>query len=157
MIKAVGDEIWMRQALRLAKKAASLGEIPVGAVLIYSGMNSKPDTNHIISSTYNQPITLCDPTAHAEILAIRQAGQYFQNYRLLNTTLYVTLEPCPMCLGAIEHARIPRVVFGAFDTRRAHSTPHLSATRKIPNLDLFGGVLEQECKEVLQNFFKARR
>lgn len=102
------DEKWMRHALRLADKAEQLGEIPVGAVLV-------DEQGNLLGEGWNLSISESDPTAHAEIVALRQGGQYLQNYRLLNTTLYVTLEPCTMCAGAILHSRIKRLVFGAAD------------------------------------------
>lgn len=142
----------MRHALGLAQKAADQGEVPVGAVLIRDG--------DILGEGWNQPITLHDPSAHAEMLAIRAAGLAAGNYRLPDTTLYVTLEPCPMCVGAMIHARVARVVFGAFDpkTGAAGSAFHLLADEKHNHrIAVSGGVLEVECAEMLKAFFRTRR
>lgn len=146
MSKKLSDEQWMRYAIRLAHKAP--GEVPVGALLV------KDD--ECIAQGWNAPIQSCDPTAHAEIIAIRQAGQVLKNYRLSCTTLYVTLEPCIMCLGAILQARIERLVFGAFDANLGAMYLAKSSffNRKI---DWSGGVLEQTCAMLLLDFFKARR
>lgn len=146
------DEHFMRRAMALAARAEEEGEVPVGAVLV------KDDV--IIAEGWNRSIGACDATAHAEIQVLRQAGQVLNNYRLLDTTLYVTLEPCPMCAGALLHSRVKRIVFGA---------PDLKAGAAGTVMDLFGsqaayhyatiekGLLEQECREQLQAFFKRRR
>jgi len=146
------DEKWMRIAISEANLAKNEGEIPVGAVLI---QNDK-----LIAKAHNQPILNHDPTAHAEIEVLRQAGSKLKNYRLLESTLYVTLEPCAMCLGAIMHARIARIVFGASDPKtgvcgsKADLTSEDFITHKVK---VKGGVLEEESKEILQSFFKSRR
>ena len=142
----------MAKALALARRAAEEGEVPVGAVLVVAG--------EIIGEGYNRPIGACDPTAHAEILALRDAARRIGNYRLLDSTLYVTLEPCPMCAGAIIHARLGRVIFGAAD-------PRAGAGGTIFNLlqsewlnhraEVEGGILAGACSELLQTFFRARR
>lgn len=142
----------MRHALRLAQRAESLGEVPVGAVIVKEG--------RCIAEGWNSPIASNDPTAHAEIMALRQAGAVLENYRLVDATLYVTLEPCVMCMGAISHARIRRLVFGAFDPKRGAVCHALSLT-DAPFLNhrvsWAGGVLETDCSESLRDFFRARR
>ena len=146
------DEQWMKIALIEAKLAMDENEIPVGAVLVQN--------NKLIAQSHNLPIKNNDPTAHAEIEVLRKAGEKLHNYRLPKTTLYVTLEPCSMCLGAMVHARIERVVFGASDPKSGvcGSTIDLS-TESIFNhqISVSGGVLEHECKNILQSFFKLRR
>lgn len=147
------DEYFMNYALKLAQKAEQLGEIPVGAVLV-------DEQQQIIAEGWNLSISHSDPTAHAEIMALRQAGQRLQNYRLLNTTLYVTLEPCTMCAGAILHSRIKRLVFGAFDykTGAVGSRFHLFNDYKMNHiLEVTAGVLEQDCSQMLSAFFQKRR
>jgi tRNA(adenine34) deaminase len=142
----------MRHAVRLAHLAESEGEVPVGAVLV------KDET--VIGEGWNRPIVDNDPTAHAEIMAIRQAGKRVSNYRLLDTTLYVTLEPCLMCVGAIVHARIGRVVFGAKDPKRGAIVSALQlADLQFLNHQVpwVAGVLADECSQLLVNFFKQRR
>ena len=146
------DEQWMKIAIDEAHLAIDENEIPVGAVLVKD--------NKLIARAHNRPIINSDPTAHAEIEALRKAGKKLLNYRLPKTTLYVTLEPCAMCLGAMIHARIERVVFGASDPKSGvcGSTIDLS-TESIFNhqISVSGGVLEHECKNILQSFFKLRR
>jgi len=146
------DEQWMRYAIRLAQRAEEQGEVPVGAVLVKD--------NNSIAEGWNIPIQSHDPTAHAEMLAIRQGGAVLENYRLIDSTLYVTLEPCVMCMGAISHARIRRLVFGAYDPKRGAVCNALSLT-DVPFLnhqvDWQGGVLENTCADLLIDFFKARR
>ena len=140
-------------ALDEAKKAGQIDEIPIGAVLV-------SDKWEIISSAYNQTIHLADPTAHAEILTLRQAGRQTQNYRLLNTTLYVTVEPCIMCMGAVIHARVARLVFGAHDPKwgAAGSLYDFGGDLRLNHqTDVISGVCEEECKELLQDFFRAKR
>lgn len=147
------DEIWMRRALELAKHAESLGEIPVGAVIV-------DEHNQIIGEGYNQSIINHNPTAHAEIIAIEQAGQYKKNYRLVNTTLYVTLEPCIMCAGAIIHSRIKRVVYGASDFKTGAAGSYidiLSRTGINHYAQIISGVLADECSSMLSAFFQKRR
>lgn len=143
---------YMQLALEQAKLAAEIGEVPVGAVLVQD--------HQLIASTYNQPISNNDPTAHAEIQLLRQAGKKLNNYRLPNTTLYVTLEPCTMCLGAMIHARVSRLVFGAFNEK----TGVCGSCTDLSNSEYFnhtikveGGVLADECKNLLQQLFKSRR
>ena len=142
----------MWHALRLAQRAEQQGEVPVGALLVKD--------ERCIAEAWNQPIQSNDPTAHAEIVALRKAGQVLQNYRLIDTTMYVTLEPCVMCMGAIAHARVKRLVFGAFDPKRGavcHALQLSDAPFLNHRVDWSGGVLEQNCSEMLIDFFKARR
>jgi tRNA(adenine34) deaminase len=134
------DENFMRRALELARHAQEEGEVPVGAVVVLEGK--------IIGEGWNRPIAASDPTAHAEIQAMRAASQAMKNYRLTGASLYVTLEPCDMCIGAMFHARISRVVFGATD-------PKKQVLKN--NLQLAGGVLAQECGALLSKFFASRR
>ena len=147
------DEKWMLHALSLAERAQALDEVPVGAVIVKDGL--------LVAEGYNSSINQNDPTAHAEIIALRNAAKYLQNYRVTgNTTLYVTLEPCPMCAGAMVHARINRVVFGAYDIRSgsAGSVFSLLESEKLNHrAEVLGGVLEQQCAEQLRTFFRARR
>lgn len=147
------DEQMMRHALQLADRAQDLGEIPVGAVLVN-------EAGEIIGEGWNLSIIRSDPTAHAEIVALRNAAQRIQNYRLLNSTLYVTLEPCTMCAGAILHSRIKRLVFGAYDykTGAVGSRFHFFDDYKMNHsIAVTGGVLEQECSRKLSEFFQRRR
>lgn len=147
------DEIFMRRALSLAERAEEEGEIPIGAVLV-------DEQGSIIGEGWNQSISLCDPTAHAEIQAIRCASKFVNNYRLLNTTLYVTLEPCSMCAGAILHSRIHRLVFGAKDYKTGviGSRFHLFEDYKMNHtLIIQGNILSQECSKKISQFFKKRR
>jgi tRNA(adenine34) deaminase len=146
------DEKWMRIAIKEAIKAESIGEVPVGAIIVQN--------SQIIAKAHNQPIEKNDPTAHAEIQAIRLAGKRLSNYRLMNTCLYVTLEPCAMCLGAIFHARIERVVYGAKDNKSDawESNKELSNEKnQFTKNVIIGRVLETECKLLLQSFFHNRR
>jgi tRNA(adenine34) deaminase len=146
------DEVWMQYALALARHAAEEGEVPVGAVLVVEG--------EIIGEGYNRPIGACDPTAHAEILALRDAARRIGNYRLVNSTLYVTLEPCPMCAGAIIHARVGRVVFGAADLRAGAGGTvfNLLQTDCLNHrASVEGGILAEASADLLQTFFRARR
>ena len=146
------DEHWMALAIEQAKLAQQAGEVPVGAVLVQD--------NQLIAQAHNQPITTNDPSAHAEIQVMRQAGRLLNNYRLPETTLYATLEPCTMCLGAMVHARIKRVVFGAFDQKTGvcGSCVDLSNSQCFNHqIDIQGGVLGDQCKDLLQQFFKERR
>jgi tRNA(adenine34) deaminase len=146
------DEKWMKQALALAARAEAEGEVPVGAVVVRDDM--------LLGEGWNRPVALRDPTAHAEILALRQAALKAGDYRLGGATIYVTLEPCPMCAAAIAHARVARLVFGAWDPRQgaAGSVFNLVTARELNHrVDAFGGVLSEECGAVLRNFFAARR
>ena len=146
------DLTFMQKALELAEQAASKGEVPVGAVLVKEG--------EIIAEAYNQPIALNDPSAHAEILVMREAAQKLKNYRLINTTLYVTLEPCAMCAAAMVHARIERLVYGADDPKTGavksvfSITNHEQLNHKIESTS---GVLADESAALLRRFFQARR
>lgn len=146
------DEYYMRQALLLAKQAEKAGEVPVGAVIVHS--------NEIIAQGWNQPIQLHDPSAHAELIAIRDAAQKLKNYRLNQCTLYVTLEPCSMCVGAMIHARIERLVFGAFDPKTG-AVKSVFRTLDDPRhnhaIVWAGGVLADESSALLKAFFQARR
>jgi len=146
------DIEYMRLAIAEAHLARERGEVPVGAVLVQD--------DHIISVAGNSPIGRCDPSAHAEMLALRSAGQALGNYRLDGTVLYVTLEPCLMCAAAMVHARVRRVVFGAFDPKAGAAGGLIDAfALKGLNhrVDVFGGVLEQECGALLSEFFAATR
>ena len=148
----ITDEQWMKIAIDEAHLAMEENEIPVGAVLVKE--------NKLIAQAHNRPIINSDPTAHAEIEVLRKAGKKLMNYRLPKTTLYVTLEPCAMCLGAIIHARIERVVFGASDPKSGvcGSTIDLSSELIFNHqISASGGVLEHECKHILQSFFQSRR
>ena len=142
----------MRYAIRLAQRAEQQGEVPVGAVVVRD--------NRCIAEGWNTPITSHDPTAHAEMVSLRNAGAAVANYRLNDATLYVTLEPCVMCIGAISHARIKRLVFGAYDPKRGAVCNALSLTDASflnHRISWVGGVLDTECSEMLRDFFKARR
>ena len=148
----ISDEKWMKIAIDEAHLAMNENEIPVGAVLVQE--------DKLIVKAHNRPIKNNDPTAHAEIEALRKAGEKLQNYRLAKTTLYVTLEPCAMCLGAMTHARIDRVVFGASDPKSGvcgSTIDLLSESIFNHQISVSGGVLEHECKNILQSFFKLRR
>ena len=134
------DERFMRKALELAQRAQSEGEVPVGAVVVME--------DEIVGEGWNRPIAACDPTAHAEIQAMRAAARKRENYRLTGATLYVTLEPCDMCVGAMFHARVARVVFGAADPKKVVLKN---------NVKLEGGLLAQECGALLSGFFASRR
>ena len=143
----------MKQALSEAEKGSSMGEVPVGAVL------ASPE-GQIVAKAYNQPITLGDPTAHAEILAIRKAGLFFRNYRLNNITLVVTLEPCLMCMGAAINARIARLVFGTVDPKAgaAVSLYNLAGDKRLNHrIEVVSGIMEEECRSLIQDFFRIRR
>ena len=142
----------MRHAIRLAQRAEQQGEVPVGAIVVRD--------NLCIAEGWNVPIGSHDPTAHAEVVAMRGAGLFMENYRLTDATLYVTLEPCVMCIGAMSHARIKRLVFGAYDPKRGAVCNALSLTDASflnHRISWDGGVLETECSEMLRDFFKARR
>jgi len=146
------DKKWMEIAIQEAIIAEKEGEVPVGAILVRD--------NILIAKAHNQPIANNDATAHAEIQLIREAGSRLGNYRLTNTSLYVTLEPCAMCFGAMIHARVSRIVYGASDSK----TGVCGSRKDFSNLDCFkhratvnGGVLKKECSQMLSNFFKLRR
>jgi len=141
----------MRMALGEAESALESGEVPVGAVITMEG--------RVLAKTHNSPILMKDPTAHAEILAIREAADRTGNYRLHGTTLYVTIEPCPMCAGAIIHARIARLVFGATDPKGgALSLYDMLNDRKLNHfVEVTGGVLKEKCGEILSRFFREKR
>jgi len=146
------DEKWMSLALEQALKAEEEGEVPVGAILVKDGL--------LIAKAHNQPISLNDPTAHAEIQLIRAAGEKLKNYRLTGTSLYVTLEPCAMCLGAIMHARVERIIFGAHDPKTGvcgSSENLIDANCFNHKIKLVSGVLENESKHRLKKFFISRR
>lgn len=146
------DQQWMRYALRLAQRAEQQGEVPVGAIVVKDG--------NCIAEGWNQPITLHDPSAHAEMLAIRNAAQSLQNYRLVDASLYVTLEPCVMCMGVLNQARIKRLIFGAFDPKRGTvcNALYLSEAPFLNHrIEWIGGVLANECAALLHDFFKRRR
>lgn len=148
----IDDERWMREALLLAAQAGDAEEVPVGAIVVRSG--------EIIGRGFNQPIRSADATAHAEIVAIRSASQFCNNYRLPGTTLYVTIEPCTMCLGAMIHARVDRLVFGAQEPRAGAIVSQASlidAGHFNHRLSFTEGVLANECSALLQSFFKSRR
>jgi tRNA(adenine34) deaminase len=142
----------MRAAIELGRKGQGRGEVPVGAVVVLDGQ--------VIGQGFNEPISTNDPTAHAEIVALREAGKRIGNYRLTGATVYVTIEPCQMCVGAMIHARIARVVYGTREpkagaiesTMRAHEQPTLNH-----RMEATGGVLEDECRELIQEFFRSRR
>lgn len=146
------DETWMAEALRLAKKAGSEGEVPIGAVVVRGGQ--------VIGRGWNRNISLHDPSAHAEIMAMRDAGTALENHRLTGCSLYVTLEPCPMCAGAMIHARLARIVFGASDPKTGAAggkfdilgDPAHNHAAKIE-----GGCLADECSTLLKDFFRQRR
>jgi tRNA(adenine34) deaminase len=150
--ESAGDAVWMRAALERARAAAAAGEVPVGAVLVHG--------EQIIAAGHNAPISSHDPTAHAEIAVLRAGGRALGSYRLTGTTLYVTLEPCVMCASAMVHARVRRLVFGAWDPR-AGGAGSLIDVFTLPGLnhrvDVFGGVLMEECAALLQEFFAQRR
>jgi tRNA(adenine34) deaminase len=151
-VSSTKDELWMRYAFRLAQRAEEQGEVPVGAIVV------KDD--QCIAEGWNMSIATHDPTAHAEMVALRKAGLVMENYRLCQGTLYVTLEPCVMCMGAIIHARVKRLVFGAFDPKRGAVCNALSlANTSFLNHQISwdGGVLEMECSELLKCFFRVRR
>ena len=146
------DELWMEEALREAQRALALGEVPVGALVVREGQ--------IVGRGCNQPISSSDPTAHAEILALREAGKTLGNYRLADCDLYVTLEPCAMCAGAIMHARIRRLVYGADDPKAGavHSVVHVLNHPKLNHaVDVIFGVLAARCMDLLQTFFRQKR
>jgi tRNA(adenine34) deaminase len=146
------DEQYMQRALALAQQAAVKGEVPVGAVLVREG--------EVIGEGFNCPITTNDPTAHAEVMALRDAAKRISNYRLPNTTLYVTVEPCAMCAGALVHARVARVVYGTPEPKAGVADSHLSlfaAPHFNHRVCCEGGVLQEDCANLMQDFFRSRR
>ena len=148
----LNDAYWMKQALALAQKAWDQGEVPVGAILVLD--------DEVIGQGWNRPITRHDPTAHAEIMALQQGGQIVQNYRLLNATLYVTLEPCVMCAGAMVHSRIKRLVYGASDLKTGAAGSLLDVLRHPGmnhQIEITAGVMANECSDMLSQFFQQRR
>ncbi|MFZ0796107.1 MAG: tRNA adenosine(34) deaminase TadA [Candidatus Korobacteraceae bacterium] len=149
---AHSDELWMEEALREAQRALALGEVPVGAIVVQDG--------GIVGRGCNRPLSANDPTAHAEILALREAGLTIGNYRLLDCDLYVTVEPCAMCAGAITHARLRRLVYGAEDPKAGavHSMLQLLNHPKLNHqVEVSSGVLAARCMDLLQSFFRERR
>ncbi len=152
MTQSAQDEHWMQTALEAAGVAQQIDEVPVGAVLV---MNDQ-----LIAQANNAPISSCDPTAHAEISVMRKAALQMHNYRLTGATLYVTLEPCMMCAGAMLHARIKRLVFGAYDARTGVAGgcfDWLQHEKHLHKLEVTGGVLEDHCSKLLKDFFRAKR
>jgi tRNA(adenine34) deaminase len=148
----MSDVDWMQRAISLARRAEAIGEVPVGALVVRDGK--------LLGEGWNRPISAHDPTAHAEILALRAAAAAVEDYRLGGATLYVTLEPCPMCAAALAHARIARLVFGAWDPRQgaAGSAFNLVASDAMNHrVDALGGVLSAECGALLRGFFAGRR
>ena len=146
------DDYWMHRALELAHRAEEEGEVPVGALLVKDAQ--------LLAEGWNRPVSLHDPTAHAEIIVLRKAAHSLKNYRLPGTTLYVTLEPCPMCVGAIIHARIERLVFGTYDSKSGAVESVfklLPSAKHNHSVDITGGCLQQHCRRVLQSFFQKRR
>lgn len=146
------DEKWMQLAIQEAIKAEEEGEVPVGAIIVKDDL--------LIAQAHNQPISQDDATAHAEIQLIRAAGKKIQNYRLNGCTLFVTLEPCAMCFGAMVHARIERIVYGAYDQKTGvcgSSTDLRSLNCFKHQIDITGGILQHECSKIIHNFFKLRR
>ena len=146
------DEAWMRRALELAKQAEREGEVPIGAVLILNG--------ELMAEGWNQPLSTHDPTAHAEIVALRAAAARLDNYRLPGATLYVTLEPCVMCVGALVQARVARLVYGAPDPQRGAASSAfelLTAPALNHRAEIKSGVLRDECSQILKAFFERKR
>jgi len=146
------NQYWMEKALELARKAEAAGEVPVGAVLVKDGQ--------LIAEGWNQPITSHDATSHAEIMAMREAGKQINNYRLIDTIMYVTLEPCSMCVGAMIHARVSKVVYGASEPRTGALGGAFNLLRSNDhnhNFDVISGVMAEESKDMLQSFFQSRR
>ncbi|HHL43187.1 MAG TPA: nucleoside deaminase [Hellea balneolensis] len=144
----------MRQCIKEAQAASARGEVPVGALIV------DPSTNIVIARTGNSPISICDPTGHAEILALRDAAYKCGNYRLTGLTMYVTLEPCAMCAGAIAHARITRLVYGASDPKGGaveHGVQFFNSPSCHSKPAITTGIFAKECGELLKDFFKAKR
>lgn len=151
-MKQKDDEFYMAQAIEQALLADQLNEVPVGAVVVLDG--------EVVGRGFNQPIHSHDPSAHAEIMALRDAGASIENYRLINADLYVTIEPCTMCAGAMIHGRIKRVVYGAIEPKAGMAVSQgniFSSAYFNHQVEVVGGVLAEDCSEVVQNFFKRRR
>ena len=152
VVETVVDESWMRHAIRLAQRAEDYGEVPIGAIIVKDEV--------CIAEGWNRPIASHDASAHAEMIAIREAGRVLRNYRLVDTTMYVSLEPCVMCMGAIIHARVRRLVFGAADEKRG-AVCHVLNLAEAPFLnhrvEWRGGVMAADCSALLKDFFRARR
>jgi len=145
-------ELYMQQCLTLAAEAAAAGEVPVGAIVVCN--------DEVVATARNAQIGSCDPTAHAEVVALRSASLALDNYRLPGCTLYSTVEPCLMCAGALLHARVDCVVYGAPEPRAGAASGHVNYFAEMTHLhkmEVVGGVLEKECRELIQNFFKVRR
>ena len=150
---AINHNAYMKLALSEAKKANEKAEVPIGAVLV-------SQAGDILAASHNQTISLSDPTAHAEILVLRKAAHQTQNYRLLNTILYVTIEPCVMCMGALVHARISRLVYGAKDPKwgAAGSLYDLADDIRLNHrVEVIAGICEDDCRALMQNFFRSKR
>jgi tRNA(adenine34) deaminase len=150
--KSTPDELWMEEALRAAQRALESGEVPVGAIVLHE--------ERIIGRGWNQNLSLSDPTAHAEIIALREAGAILGNHRLGDCELFATIEPCPMCAGAMVHARLRRLIYGADDPKAGavHSVVQvLNHPQLNHQMEVQGGVLAAKCAELLQTFFRARR
>ncbi|MBT8127315.1 MAG: tRNA adenosine(34) deaminase TadA [Gammaproteobacteria bacterium] len=148
----MNDEKWMLHALELAQKAEAAGEVPVGCVIVRNG--------ELIAEGWNRPIGSSDPTAHAEVVALRAAGQELDNYRIPEAELYVTLEPCPMCVGAMLHARIKRVIYAATDPKTGAlggACNLLSSMHHNHSFEVTAGVLAEQSRQLLQTFFRRRR
>jgi len=155
--KPLTDELYMEEALRCAQRALEAGEVPIGAIIV---CENKVGENKIIARAHNRSITNNDPTAHAEILALRAAGSTIENYRLTDCTLFVTLEPCAMCAGALIHARIRRVVYGARDPKTGADGSVMQVLNHPTlnhRMEIQSGVLAGRCTELLQSFFRQRR
>jgi tRNA(adenine34) deaminase len=151
-MKPITDTDWMRRALVLAQRAAEEGEVPVGALLVAN--------NQVVGEGWNRPIASSDPTAHAEIVALRAGAATLRNYRLGSATLYATLEPCAMCMGAVLNARVARVVFGAWDAKAGACGSVIDLPREPrlgQSVDVFGGVCSEEAAALLRQFFESRR
>ena len=149
----LNDDLWMRQALAQARLAAEMDEVPVGAVLV-------DEAGELVAAGHNQPISSNDPSAHAEIVTLRAAAHKLGNYRLPGCTLYVSLEPCTMCVGALVHARVKRLVYGAIEPKSGaiESAQRLFATGRYNHQpEVEGGLLAEECAQLLSAFFEARR
>jgi tRNA(adenine34) deaminase len=147
------DQYYMALAIKEAEKASQIGEVPVGAVIV-------DEHKRVIGTGFNQPITSVDSTSHAEIIAMRAASKFLDNYRLVNTSLYVTIEPCIMCMGAIIHARIKRVFFGAADKKwgAARSLYRIGEDERLNHqVEIIPGIMEEESRKLIQDFFKDKR